>query len=144
LDPPGSNSVSIDKPDKKDSKIYKETQACIHHARFLARIVQGMKNIDIDHHKKWSWANEFRKLIYTSEKVPHARVDAALHWYWKNAGGQYVPVIESGKSFRDKFVKLEAAMERGSSTGPKRIGGTREKSRFDKQDTDVEEITIRK
>ena len=144
LDPPGSNSVDQNKPDKKDSKLYRETQSCMPHARFLARIVQGRKNIDIDRHKKWAWSNEIRKLIYTSERVGHERVDAALRWYWKNAGGEYVPVIESGKSFRDKFAKLEAAMERGTNTGYKRRGGTKEHSRFDDEDTVIETIEIRK
>ena len=70
------------------------------------------------------------------------RVNVVLGWYRKNVGGEYVPVVQSGKSFREKFVKLEAAMERDG--GYKRRGGTREKSKHDDENLETETITIRK
>jgi hypothetical protein len=41
-------------------------------------------------------------------------VQKALDWYEIYKGGEYIPVIESGSSLRDKFVKLENAMERNA------------------------------
>ena len=37
---------------------------------------------------------------------------AALKFYQENIGDEYIPVIESGKSFRSKFLKLENAIQR--------------------------------
>lgn len=105
-------SESDPKPKKEETEIYKQTQECLPFARTLARIIQSQKNIDITPEKKQSWAKEIRKLVFTSEKVGKDRVEKALMWYRKNVGGEYIPVIESGKSLRDKFTKLEAAIER--------------------------------
>jgi hypothetical protein len=35
-----------------------------------------------------------------------------LDWYEDNRGGQYTPIVESGSSLREKFIRLESAMER--------------------------------
>jgi len=77
----------------------------------LAKIVQSQKNVKTNPTKLNSWANEMR-LLNEQEGVSKHRMTAALKWYRDHVGGQYVPVIESGKSFRDKFVKIEAAMQR--------------------------------
>ena len=58
-----------------------------------------------------SWANEIRKLVEI-DGVSIQRVETALDWYEENIGGQYIPVIESGSSLRNKFIKLEDAMRR--------------------------------
>jgi len=139
-DPPGSDGVN----EKEKTKIQIETEKCLPLARTLARIVQSQKNIDITPAKKKAWANEIRKLVYSSEKVDYDRVDKALTWYRKNVGGEYIPVIESGKSLRDKFVKLEAAMARsnGSPGKNKRQHGTRGRTRYDKPEEI--EMNIRK
>jgi len=123
-DPPGSNGESISK-NKKDSKIYRETRECLPLARTLARIVQSQKNIDISSEKKLSWANEIRKLVFTSEKVSYERVSDALRWYRKNVGGEYVPVIESGSSLRTKFIKLENAIARDNGSAKNSSPGSR-------------------
>jgi hypothetical protein len=46
----------------------------------------------------------------------YQRVARLLHWYRSHIGQPYVPVIESGQSLKDKFLKLEAAMERDKGT----------------------------
>ena len=80
-------------------------------AEKLAFIIRKNKRINVTSQKIHSWANEIRKLIKT-DGVSQPRIEAALEWYSKNIGGQYVPVIESGASLRQKFVKLEDAMKR--------------------------------
>lgn len=77
----------------------------------LKDIVQAQKNININGQKLNNWCNSIRLLV-TSEGVSIPRINKALRWYKENAGGDYVPVIESGQSLREKFTKLEAAIER--------------------------------
>lgn len=80
-------------------------------AEKLAFIIRKNKRINVTSQKIASWANEIRKLVET-DGVSIQRVQAALDWYEDNIGGQYIPVIESGASLRNKFIKLEDAMRR--------------------------------
>lgn len=80
-------------------------------AERLGEIVQNQKNIKINQSKINSWAKSLEQL-HRIEGVNPDRIDKALEWYSENAGGEYVPVVESGKSFREKFVKLENQMKK--------------------------------
>lgn len=80
-------------------------------AKDLADIITSKKKIRILPKTIPSWADEIRKLV-TENQIPIKRVTTALEWYKENIGGNYVPVIESGKSLREKFLKLEAAIKR--------------------------------
>ena len=82
----------------------------------LADIVQSNKNIKIPQSRVNNWANEIRKLSKI-EGVAPARIEKALDWYAQNIGGQYIPVIESGSTLRNKFIKLEDAMKRAGILG---------------------------
>lgn len=85
-------------------------------AERLAQIIQTNKNINITQSKLVSWADPIRKLN-TLDKVALPRIEAALDWYSQNIGGPYIPVIESGNSLREKFIRLEDAIKRaGGST----------------------------
>ncbi len=96
-------------------------------AERLAQIVRQAKNINITSTKIRGWANEIRKLVET-DGVSTERIGAALDWYARNIGGQYIPVIESGSSLREKFTRLEDAMKRSgyisTSTEKKKEGPT--------------------
>lgn len=83
-------------------------------AEKLASIITKNKRINVTSQKIASWANEIRKLIET-DGVSIQRVETALDWYEDNIGGQYIPVIESGSSLRNKFIKLEDAMRRAGA-----------------------------
>ncbi len=82
----------------------------------LAGIVQSNKNIKIPQSRVNNWANEIRKLSKI-EGVAPARIERALDWYAQNIGGEYIPVIESGSTLRNKFTKLEDAMKRAGISG---------------------------
>lgn len=84
-------------------------------AESLAEIIQTNKNIKITQSKLKGWANEIRKLI-EQEGIDPSRIDAALDWYRENIGGEYVPVIESGSALRQKFIRLENAIERDTKS----------------------------
>jgi len=86
-------------------------------AERLSEIVRKQKNIKIDNRKISSWAKSVDLLIHT-DGVDEQRVDKALTWYSENVGGDYIPVIESGKTFREKFGKLESAIKRAEINKP--------------------------
>ena len=48
--------------------------------------------------------------------IDYSRIERALKWYKENAGGQFVPIVESGSSLREKFVRLEAAIARSKNS----------------------------
>ncbi len=77
----------------------------------LADIVTSHKNVKINQQKKHAWSNEVRKLV-EDDGVSTERIEHALDWYQDNIGGQYVPVIESASSLRNKFINLEEAVKR--------------------------------
>ena len=85
----------------------------IQFAEQLKTIVQKTKNINIPKVKLNSWANSFRLLNSPKyENVSTDRIQNILDWYAGAAGGDYIPIVESGKAFREKFTKLESAMQR--------------------------------
>lgn len=77
----------------------------------LASIIKRYAHKHIPTQAKAAWCNEFRRLVET-EGVNIQRVQRVMLWYDKNAFGEFVPVAESGKTFREKFTRLEAAMDR--------------------------------
>lgn len=100
-------------PQKKSNKIF---EPYLPLTKKLSKIIQTQKTIIHTKTQLNSWANEFRRLEQTNG-VSIQRMKVALDWYETAVGGEYIPVIESGKSFREKFIKLENAMER--ATKPK-------------------------
>jgi hypothetical protein len=83
-------------------------------AQRLARIIQSRKNVRTTGRQLSSWAKEFSRLGREAG-VERDRMLDALAWYRQHAGEPYVPVIESGTAFREKFLKLEAAVERAKN-----------------------------
>ena len=92
----------------------------------LAGIIQSQKQIKVSKQRLKSWGKEIRKLR-RMDGVDVERISQALDWYGQHIGEQFVPVIESGKAFRDKFLRLEDAMKREARAGPqngsKKLGG---------------------
>jgi hypothetical protein len=70
---------------------------------------------------KWKhskWANEFR-MLRESVNDNRVRVDNVLEWYAEHIGsGPFVPVAHCAKTFRDKFLKIEAQMEKDYAKSP--------------------------
>ena len=82
------------------------------YAKKLARTVRKHRHVTHTDSQMTIWSNEFRRLI-ESHKVSTDRIEKVLTWYRSNIGGKYIPVAHAGRSFREKFSRLEAAMERG-------------------------------
>jgi len=65
-----------------------------------------------------AWANQIRR-IEEENGIDFHRIKKALEWYKDHVGDDYVPVIESGGALREKFLKLESAMNRKVLNGKK-------------------------
>ncbi len=55
------------------------------------------------------WRKEFAHLL---QEAGPARVKKVLDWYLLHIGEDYVPEAFCAKTFKDKFIKIEGAMER--------------------------------
>ena len=80
-------------------------------ARFLAEIILTRKKIKIPPAKLNGWCMSIRQMNKT-DGIDHQRIMRALVWYKAHIGEEYVVVIESGKSLREKFLRLESAMQK--------------------------------
>lgn len=64
-----------------------------------------------------NWANQIR-LMESKDKLECKWIWEALRWYRDNWNlNKFIPVIESGKTFREKWGKLQNAMARNKSRG---------------------------
>lgn len=104
------NKEEVIIPSKKPT-IQERNKQYLPLAKYLANIILTKKNISFTTAQISSWANEIRQLS-ESNKIDIHRIKKALKWYKEQIGGEYIPVIESGYSFRVKFSKLENAMNR--------------------------------
>jgi hypothetical protein len=78
----------------------------------LSKVVLSHRKIATSSQMIKAWAREIRK-VHTVAKVPLADIQAAMKWYVNNAySSRFVPIIECGMTFRDKYAKLLAAIER--------------------------------
>ena len=119
-------------PSSPKEKTKESFQEYIPLASHLSNTIQSNKNIVHTKSQVERWAREIRPLI-TSNKISVPRIKKALVWYRKHIGEDFVPVIESGRSLRDKFLKLEAAIQRENNRhnnqgkyGVYSTGGSRE------------------
>lgn len=77
----------------------------------LAEIIVSKKRIKIQPNQIKGWADDIRKLSEI-DGIEINRIKKILRWYKSAIGGKFIPVVESGSSFREKFIKLEDAKER--------------------------------
>ena len=113
--PPKSQRQEITQIRKKVPP--KEQNQFIPLAQNLAEIIQTKKNIKHPPKQISSWACEFQRLEKTNG-VSVQRMQTCLDWYADHIGEPFTPVIESGRSFRDKFMRLEDAIERSKRPSP--------------------------
>lgn len=108
-----SSSISV--APKKGATVSDKNKEFLPIVNKLVDIITSKKRINVDGHKKSSWANSIRQLC-ERDGVEIERIEKAINWYERHHMDDYVPVIESGKSLREKFIKLEAAIERSKTT----------------------------
>jgi len=97
--------------EKKKLTAKERTKKYIPLAKYLAKIVRSHIDYNVDESRIKSWARDLR-LLHEQNGVHPKRQKKVMHWYKKNIGGDYIPEAFSGSSFREKFPKLESAIER--------------------------------
>ena len=97
-----------DKPNDKPSENLAENDN-------INIIINKLKNILVNYHKRdfsiRNWRDSVDKMLRI-DKVPFDDVIKCLDWYAKHIGEDFVPVVASGSSLREKYVKLENAVKR--------------------------------
>lgn len=107
-----SNSNSNSKEKESEEKPKKDKQIKIEKylplAKYLYQIILTKKNVKRSLGQIKTWADQIRIMIEV-ENISYERIEKALQWYEKHIGEEYVVEIESGKSLREKFIRLETA-----------------------------------
>lgn len=98
---------------------------CFLIAKKISNIVQKYKNINYPTTIVLGWSKEIKKLWEYG--VSFERMNQALNWYENNQGDTYCPVIESGKTFKKKFTKLEYQMNKNFSKNKTSIYSSKSK-----------------
>jgi len=80
-------------------------------AEKLSKTISSKKNIIHTTKQLNQWSNEFR-ILEEQNGIELKRQRKVLYEYSKIYGLDYVPEVESGSAFRQKFIKIEAAIER--------------------------------
>lgn len=81
----------------------------------LARIITTKKNIKITPSKINNWSLHLHKL-HKIDGVSIRDIDKALDWLSENWMDKYCPHIESGQTFREKYLKLTNQMNKVNKT----------------------------
>lgn len=133
ITPPPSTEVNTDlrKPSPNDESILDEKQK--QKARQLkkyARLsetlydhIQESKNIKLPKTRIKSWAEDMVKLENING-IDYYRQKEALDWFINHYEEEYMPVIQSGAAFREKFTKIEDAIKRNSQSKRRKSGNT--------------------
>jgi len=118
-----SNNIVRTKKVKKISPKEIKNKKYLPFAKKLSEIIQTQKQIKHTPLQIKAWSNEFRRLEQ-DHGVSFERMDEVLFWYSENIGGAFVPVVESGTAFREKFGKLEDAIKRSKANYNKPVNGS--------------------
>lgn len=111
-------------------------------ARQLAEAITKVRKVNATS-KISGWSKQF-KLLYTQDKIEIPRIRKVLQWYCKELPGQdkYLPVVYSGATFREKFLRIEDAMKRKAEKEPQN-NRTKSPVREPKKKISNEEFALR-
>lgn len=133
ITPPPSTEVDIDskKSSPKDKSILdekqKKKQRQLKRYERLSKIlydhVQQSRKMKISKTRIKSWAEDMVKLENING-IDYYRQKEALDWFINHYEEEFMPVIQSGVAFREKFTKIEDARNRLAQTKRKKSGNT--------------------
>ena len=103
---PSQENISSKKPSLKE-----RNEKFFPLAEKLSKTISSKKNIIHTTKQLNQWSNEFR-ILEEQNGIELKRQRKVLYEYSKIYGLDYVPEVESGSAFRQKFIKIEAAIER--------------------------------
>jgi hypothetical protein len=124
----------FDVPVQKKKKVSQDKYLAL--ATKLSEIIQTKKNIKHTKSQIQSWSKEFARLEQENG-IQYQRQKAAMRWYEEHIGDPYTPVIESGTSFRNKFIKLEAAIVRSENSYTTKTKNNSGLAHFDSEYNDI-------
>lgn len=121
-----NNNISVDNFSEEDFedefiveeevKVKKIDTDFLEFAKGIKNIVESKKRIKVSHNQLISWAKEieklYKKIVFRGEEQAKEDIKQAIQFLIDHTNEQYVPVVESGKSFYEKFSKIEDAMAR--------------------------------
>jgi hypothetical protein len=133
ITPPPSTEVDTDSKNSSpnDKSILDEKQK--QKARQLKRYerlsetlydhVQESKNIKLPKTRIKAWAEDMVKLENING-IDYYRQKEALDWFINHYQEEYMPIIQSGAAFREKFTKIEDAKKRNTQSKRRKSGNT--------------------
>lgn len=124
----------FDVPVQKKKKVSQDKYLAL--ATKLSEIIQTKKNIKHTKSQIQAWSKEFARLE-RENGIQYQRQMAAMRWYEEHIGDPYTPVIESGTSFRNKFIKLEAAIVRSENSYTTKTKNNSSLAHFDPEYNDI-------
>ena len=124
----------FDVPVQKKEKVSQDKYLAL--ATKLSEIIQTKKYIKHTKSQIQAWAKQFARLE-RENKVQYERQMTAMRWYEEHIGEPYVPVIESGTSFRKKFIKLEEAITRSENSYTQKTKNNSGIAYFDPEYNDI-------
>ena len=86
-------------------------------AKGLQTMVESKKRIKVGKIQLLNWTKEIKSLFSTISKIRGKEqalndIKKAIQFLIDHSGEEYIPVVESGKTFKDKFSKIEDAIRR--------------------------------
>lgn len=122
--PTGDSSLSVAPDGDHDGETDSSRNGNILHPRWLkfatdlADAIASVRKIN-PRTKKSGWAQAFRRL-HEVDKVPVLDIREVLRWYCSvvrqgdliQDNSSYIPIAYSGATFREKFLRIQDAMER--------------------------------
>ena len=124
----------FDVPVQKKKKVSQDKYLAL--ATKLSEIIQTKKNVKHTKSQIQAWTKQFARLE-RENKVQYERQMAAMRWYEEHIGEPYVPVIQSGSSFREKFMNLEAAITRSENSYTQKTKNNSGIAYFDPEYNDI-------
>lgn len=124
----------FDVPVQKKEKVSQDKYLAL--ATKLSEIIQTKKNIKHTKSQIQAWSKEFARLE-RENGIQYQRQMAAMRWYEEHIGDPYTPVIESGTSFRNKFIRLEAAIIRSENSYTPKTKNNSGLAHFDPEYNDI-------
>jgi len=79
-------------------------------SKYLYKILDKHKKVKKNTNMK-EWIRQL-KLLHTRDGISKRVIKTTLKWYMSHFGDPYVPIAESGKAFREKFIRILNAIER--------------------------------
>jgi hypothetical protein len=105
--------INNNKKNKQKKTVSERDKEYIPLARTLSKIAKKRKRYKHPYKIIKGWATHFRQLVEIN-KVSVDRIEDVLDWYSKHYNDPWVPVADAGITFREKFTRLEDAMERNT------------------------------